>query len=267
MSGPEVEGGESGAHSQRAKCAEHGLAVGPDGKCVLCRRPSTRPLSGSHGPASQPGVLPSYDGLPSETSSGFPWFGLLAVLTVVGGGYYGYLRMSEKPAPEVQLGVTGLPAGSEEGAPVRSRSEEPTRSRVDLPDPDELPRHSFVEVPTAFADDQAGDEKAPPSHPNEMAAHISQVEVELYATSWCGYCRKTRAFFAANGINYREYDVETDSAAKDRKAKLSPGAGVPVVQIEGQVIGGYNPGAYAQAITQAVEERTGKPAVIEFRQD
>ena len=37
-------------------------------------------------------------------------------------------------------------------------------------------------------------------------------EVILYATEWCGYCAKARELLAADGISYREIDIEKDSA-------------------------------------------------------
>ena len=41
----------------------------------------------------------------------------------------------------------------------------------------------------------------PASAPRAMAvASAEQPEVVLYSTSWCGYCKMARDFFAANGI-------------------------------------------------------------------
>ena len=34
--------------------------------------------------------------------------------------------------------------------------------------------------------------------------------VTMYATSWCGYCKKARTYFRQNGINFIEYDIEKD---------------------------------------------------------
>lgn len=36
----------------------------------------------------------------------------------------------------------------------------------------------------------------------------AQPSVVLYATSWCGYCKATREFFADYGIRYVEHDIE-----------------------------------------------------------
>jgi len=51
-------------------------------------------------------------------------------------------------------------------------------------------------------------------------------QVTMYATSWCGYCKKARRYFKENRIDYVEYDIEKDKRAK-RKYDL---LGVKVFQ-------------------------------------
>lgn len=73
-------------------------------------------------------------------------------------------------------------------------------------------------------------------------------KVVLYATRWCGYCAKTRAFFAQNGIDYLELDVEESDEGK-RGYRALGGNGVPIVVIDdSQVIHGYNPAAIGAAL-------------------
>lgn len=80
----------------------------------------------------------------------------------------------------------------------------------------------------------------------EMASS-SQPEVRLYATDWCGYCKMTRAFFAANGIQYTEYDIEKSSEALKEHHKLG-GNGVPLIVVGDEVISGWNEGALRQLL-------------------
>ncbi len=49
----------------------------------------------------------------------------------------------------------------------------------------------------------------------------------MYATSWCGYCRKARAYLAAKGVAYREVDIEA-SEANRAEYKQHGGKGVPL---------------------------------------
>ncbi len=64
-------------------------------------------------------------------------------------------------------------------------------------------------------------------------------DVILYATAWCGYCKRTRAFFTENNIKFIEYDVEKSEEGQKRFEALG-GKGVPVVDIKGTVIYGYS---------------------------
>jgi glutaredoxin len=71
------------------------------------------------------------------------------------------------------------------------------------------------------------------------AASGEQPAVVLYATSWCGYCKMTREFFAANGIRYTEEDIEQSSTALLQHKKLG-GNGVPLIVVGDEVIKGWN---------------------------
>lgn len=65
-------------------------------------------------------------------------------------------------------------------------------------------------------------------------------EVILYATSWCGYCAKTRAFLGERGIAYTEMDIEKSADARRAYDALG-GRGVPVLKVNDTVIHGYDP--------------------------
>ncbi len=73
-------------------------------------------------------------------------------------------------------------------------------------------------------------------------------EVDLYVTSWCGYCKKAKKFFDSRDIAYNEYDIEKDPAAAGRKRDLSGGKGVPFAVVNGHKIRGYSPSAYERAL-------------------
>lgn len=65
-------------------------------------------------------------------------------------------------------------------------------------------------------------------------------EVILYATSWCGYCAKTRVFLGERGIAYTEMDIEKSADARRAYDALG-GRGVPVLKVNDTVIHGYDP--------------------------
>ena len=74
--------------------------------------------------------------------------------------------------------------------------------------------------------------------------------VELFVTSWCGYCKKAEAYFTRRNIPYVKYDVEKDRDAARRKASLTQSRGVPFVLIGDVGIPGYSEAAFERALRQ-----------------
>ena len=77
----------------------------------------------------------------------------------------------------------------------------------------------------------------------------SSDQVILYATAWCGYCKKTRELLAENNVSYYEYDIEKSKEGKEQHKKLG-GKGIPLLVINGEVIKGYNPNKIMQSLNK-----------------
>jgi glutaredoxin len=84
--------------------------------------------------------------------------------------------------------------------------------------------------------------------PPDYAA-IHNGKVILYATSWCGYCAKTRKLLRENKIDYYEYDIEKSVIGREQHASLG-GRGIPVLLINGEVVKGYNPAKILKLINK-----------------
>ena len=66
-----------------------------------------------------------------------------------------------------------------------------------------------------------------------------QQTVIMYSTSWCGYCKQARRYFRSNSINFREYDIEKNSAAA-KKFKRLGGKGVPLIVVGDNKMSGFS---------------------------
>lgn len=75
-----------------------------------------------------------------------------------------------------------------------------------------------------------------------FAAELPE-QLLMYATSWCGYCKKARRYFRQNDIPYREYDIERDSKAKASYNKLG-GNGVPLILYGKKRMTGFSEGQF-----------------------
>ncbi len=65
------------------------------------------------------------------------------------------------------------------------------------------------------------------------------MEIKIYTTPTCPYCRMTKKFLDDNKVDYKELNVATDAAA--RNELLSKGQmSVPIIEIDGEAIVGFN---------------------------
>jgi glutaredoxin len=100
--------------------------------------------------------------------------------------------------------------------------------------------------------------------PSEPTAHASagdmwsarrSVPITMYTTTWCPACKKARAWMNREGISYRERDVEASPEAHAEMRRLNPGGGVPTLDIDGEVLVGFDSHGIDQAIQSAADRR------------
>ncbi len=53
------------------------------------------------------------------------------------------------------------------------------------------------------------------------------------------------------GVDLVEYDIDKDKSKRDEMRRKGGGTGVPLIDIEGTLIRGYNPGAIKAALDQS----------------
>ncbi|MFP4551207.1 MAG: glutaredoxin family protein [Spirochaetales bacterium] len=64
--------------------------------------------------------------------------------------------------------------------------------------------------------------------------------ITMYTTPSCTYCKKAKDFFRQNNVRFTEYDVSRDQRRADEMVKKSGQMGVPVIDINGRIIVGFN---------------------------
>ena len=75
------------------------------------------------------------------------------------------------------------------------------------------------------------------------------IQVIMYMTSWCPYCTKARNYLHSLDVYLIEYNIERDKDRKEEMLSKSSGStGVPLIDVEGTIIKGYNPVALKSAI-------------------
>jgi len=72
-----------------------------------------------------------------------------------------------------------------------------------------------------------------------QSAVASRDGVVIYTTSWCGYCKKAKAYFKQKNIAYTEFDIEKDASGKRDYDRLEA-TGVPVILYGGERMNGFS---------------------------
>ncbi|KKT86360.1 MAG: Glutaredoxin-like protein, YruB-family [Parcubacteria group bacterium GW2011_GWA1_Parcubacteria_45_10] len=64
--------------------------------------------------------------------------------------------------------------------------------------------------------------------------------VKIYSTPTCAYCAMAKEFMKSKNIAYQEFDVVSDVQAREEMIKKTGQMGVPVIDVDGKVMVGFN---------------------------
>ena len=64
--------------------------------------------------------------------------------------------------------------------------------------------------------------------------------VKVYSTATCPWCIRVKQFLNENNIDFQNIDVSDNQQAADELVEKSGQMGVPVLDIEGEVIVGFD---------------------------
>lgn len=64
--------------------------------------------------------------------------------------------------------------------------------------------------------------------------------ITIYTTPACVYCKMAKKFFMEHGISFIEKDVMLDMQAQHEMIKKSGQLGVPVIDIDGEIVVGFD---------------------------
>ncbi len=64
--------------------------------------------------------------------------------------------------------------------------------------------------------------------------------VKIYSTLTCPWCLKAKQFFKDNNIVFEDTDISNNQSAAEEMVQKSGQMGVPVLDIEGEIIIGFD---------------------------
>lgn len=69
---------------------------------------------------------------------------------------------------------------------------------------------------------------------------MQQPRVIVFTTPTCTFCNMTKKYFRERGIRFKEVDVSRDAAAARDMVRRSGQQGVPVIDIGGKIVVGFD---------------------------
>lgn len=67
-----------------------------------------------------------------------------------------------------------------------------------------------------------------------------QPKVVVFSTPTCSYCNMAKSYFREKGIKFTDIDVSRDQTAARDMVRRSGQMGVPVIDIGGRIVVGFN---------------------------
>lgn len=66
--------------------------------------------------------------------------------------------------------------------------------------------------------------------------------VVVYSTPTCPYCHQVKDFLREKGVPFTDHNVATDREARESMIQKSGQMGVPVIDVDGTIVVGFNRG-------------------------
>jgi glutaredoxin len=119
--------------------------------------------------------------------------------------------------------------------------------------------------PTLASAAPRANDPPPPGSPTQPQSPLANMDpqgdarplVIIYGAEWCSACHDAAAYLRRKGVAYVEKNIEQDAAAaREMNAKLSKnglrGGSIPVLDVKGKVMVGFNPRTVDEALGRAI---------------
>ncbi|MFC1632693.1 glutaredoxin family protein [Patescibacteria group bacterium] len=74
--------------------------------------------------------------------------------------------------------------------------------------------------------------------------------ITIYTSPTCAYCQQAKAYFDEKGISYEDKDVTEDTKFADESVEKSGQFGVPVIEINDEIIVGFDKEALEKKLAE-----------------
>jgi len=64
--------------------------------------------------------------------------------------------------------------------------------------------------------------------------------IKIYSTPFCPYCVTLKDYLKSKNVDFKDVDVSSDEKEREEMMQVSGQLGVPVINIDGQIIVGFD---------------------------
>ena len=89
------------------------------------------------------------------------------------------------------------------------------------------------------------------SKKTEDRQKVNNLDVKVYTTQTCPYCTMAKRYLDSKGVKYAEIDVSSDHNAAQEMISKSGQMGVPQIEINGEMVVGFDKNGIESAIAKA----------------
>ena len=75
-------------------------------------------------------------------------------------------------------------------------------------------------------------------------------KVIVYSTTTCPYCVYAKKYLTEKGVSFEDKNVGLDRVAAQEMVQKSGQMGVPVIDIDGEIVVGFQPEVFAQLLSK-----------------
>jgi glutaredoxin-like YruB-family protein len=80
------------------------------------------------------------------------------------------------------------------------------------------------------------------SKETNMTANQSSAapSITIYSATWCAFCHAAKEYLDKKGFKYTDKDIESDPSFAEESVRKSGQTGIPVLDINGTIIVGFD---------------------------
>jgi glutaredoxin len=91
--------------------------------------------------------------------------------------------------------------------------------------------------------------------PAQDNAPLAQANVIIYGADWCGACKSAAHYLEKKGVPFVEKNIEREPTAREEmlakaQAQGVRTSGIPVIDVYGKILGGFNPMVMDEALAR-----------------